>query len=102
MEVLIPNSVIGIDRWAFGGCTGLTEVVIPNSVISIGDRAFYECTGLTEVYFRGNAPKVTDRVFSGKKGTVYYLDGTTGWGDTFGGWPTALYQPALSSKAEEM
>ncbi len=36
----------------------------------------------------------TARCFPANSGTVYYLPGTTGWGSTFGGWPTALwYQP---------
>jgi hypothetical protein len=35
-------------------------------------------------------------VFSGTyNATVYYLPGTTGWGTTFGGRPTALWQPAI-------
>jgi len=42
-------------------------------------------------------------VFSGESGTAYYLPGTTGWGATFGGAPTALwmlpYPSILSSSA---
>ncbi|MBN2703380.1 MAG: leucine-rich repeat protein [Pontiellaceae bacterium] len=94
-EVVIPSSVTNISRVAFFGCTGLTEVVIPDSVTTIGDKAFYRCSSLHEVYFQGNAPTTTGDVFPGKDGTVYYLAGTTGWGDTFGGWPTALYEPAV-------
>jgi len=32
-------------------------------------------------------------VFLGDNNTVYYLPGTTGWGSTFGGRPTALWNP---------
>jgi hypothetical protein len=53
---------------------------------------------LHAAYFQGNAPTVdgasgiTDTtVFSNETGTVYYQAGTTGWGATFGGWPTALW-----------
>jgi hypothetical protein len=42
----------------------------------------------------GGAGSADSTVFSGESGTVYYLPGTTGWGATFGGWPTAQwYQP---------
>lgn len=48
-SVIIPNSVISIDNYAFGGCTGLTSLNIPNSVINIGDHAFSNCSGLTSI-----------------------------------------------------
>jgi hypothetical protein len=32
---------------------------------------------------------------SGNNATIYYLPGTTGWGPTFAGRPTALWQPAI-------
>ena len=31
----------------------------------------------------------------GGNASVYYLPGTTGWTSTFGGWPTALWNPQL-------
>jgi hypothetical protein len=40
--------------------------------------------------FHRNAPSVTENTLSsGDRWTVYYLPGTTGWGPTFGGRPTA-------------
>jgi hypothetical protein len=79
----------------------LAKVTIPNSVTSIGEFAFSYCDRLTNAYFQGNAPAVDGQlgsadstIFSGESGTAYYLPGTTGWGATFGGWPTAgWYQP---------
>ena len=52
-----------------------------------------DCTSLTGVYFQGNAPSLGGSyVFYGdNNATVYYLPGTTGWGTTFGGRPTALW-----------
>jgi hypothetical protein len=42
----------------------------------------------------GNAPRGDTTVFNGESGTAYYLPGTLGWTNRFGGWPTALwYQP---------
>jgi pimeloyl-ACP methyl ester carboxylesterase len=75
---------------------GLSSVTIPNSVVSIGDQAFCYCTSLTGFYFHGNAPSLGSDVFYGdSNATVYYLLGTTGWGPTFGGRPTMLWNPQV-------
>ncbi len=102
-NVTIPNSVANIADGAFVFCFGLTSVNIPNSVTSLGKYAFEFCSGLTNVFFQGNAPSVDgaagiadSSVFYGDIGTVYYVTGTTGWGSTFGGWPTvALAAPQV-------
>jgi hypothetical protein len=90
----VPNGVTRIESGAFIGCSGLRNVTIPKSVVSIGSAAFSECSSLMEAYFEGNAPSVEWFVFddwSSKPSsvTVYYLPGTTDWGTTFGGRPTA-------------
>ena len=101
--VTIPDSVTNIGDYAFAGCS-MRSLTIPNSVISIGNfygYAFANCTSLHTAYFKGNAPSVNfgpgsadGTTFNGEAGTVYYVPGTSGWGATFGGWPTAgWYQP---------
>jgi hypothetical protein len=90
-SVTIPGSVTNIGSHAFFSCSGLTTVTIPNSVTSIGVYAFYNCFRLTGAYFQGNAPISDYTVFSQDHNVVYYLPGTTGWGSTFGGRPTALW-----------
>jgi hypothetical protein len=98
-EVMIPSMINGlpvtsIGEGTFCDCTGLTDASIPNSVTNIGEEAFWHCTSLTAVHFNGNAPSADTSVFSGDtNATVYYLAGTTGWGTTFGGRPTALGWP---------
>ena len=39
-DLVIPNSVASIGRYAFYGCSGLTSVTIPNSVTTIGNSTF--------------------------------------------------------------
>jgi len=88
----IPDGVITIAYEAFDTCENLTGVTVPSSVTSIGGQTFYWCTGLTGAYFKGNSPEVASLVFTGDdNATVYYLPGTTGWGATFGGLPTAVW-----------
>jgi len=89
-EVTIPDSVDSIEYGAFYHCSSLTSVTVGKNVSSIGMLAFADCTNLTGIYFTGNAPTADETVFSGAdQATVYYLPGTTGWGATFAGRPTA-------------
>lgn len=91
-NVLIPNQVASIGISAFGGCSKLTRLTLPGSVTNIQNGAFAGCTNLTSIYFHGNAPELGSDAFSGDvHATVYYQAGTTGWGETFGGCPTAVY-----------
>jgi hypothetical protein len=75
--------------------------MMPDSVTSIGYGAFSGCSSLTGAYFKGNAPSLDgSAVFKGDdKATVYYLEGTTGWGKTFGGRPTAVWNPQAETNA---
>jgi hypothetical protein len=90
----IPNSVTNIGDWAFWPDSGLTSVTISGSVTNIGSSAFAGCSGLIGVYFTGNAPTVGSSAFDyDNNATIYYLPGTTGWGPTFAGHPTVLWNP---------
>ena len=51
---VISDSVTSIVRFAFSGCSGLTNVTIPESVTSIEDSAFYECSGLKRLSVPGS------------------------------------------------
>ena len=48
-NLVIPDSVMSISRYAFFFCMGLTSITISNSVTSIGEGAFYGCDGLTSL-----------------------------------------------------
>ena len=79
-DLVIPDSVTEIKRYAFYNCTGLTSVTIPDSVTSIGDYAFYKCTGLTSVSIPDSVTSIERDAFSGctnliqKENGVSYVD----------------------------
>lgn len=88
----IPCGVTSIGGGAFATCPNLTNLIVSASVNTIGASAFGYSTNLTSVYFLGNAPSADlDLFFKDYKTTVYYLPGTTGWGSTLGGRPTASW-----------
>jgi hypothetical protein len=92
----VPSSVTRIADRAFAFCGGLTSATIGHSVTVIEDSAFVGCSGLGSVYFRGNAPifKINYPPFScPRSADVFYLAGTSGWGNTFADRPTALWIP---------
>ena len=43
--------VVGIEEYAFSGCSGLTSISIPKSVTEINNYAFDRCSSLKEVLF---------------------------------------------------
>jgi hypothetical protein len=96
----VPDSVTSIGNFAFSYCTKLTNVMVGNSVTNIGAIAFSSCISLIGVYFTGNSPTPTNdtSVFNNDSNTtIYYLPGTTGWGLTFDGRPTALWLPQVQT-----
>ena len=67
-NLVIPNDVKSIGRYAFYNCSGLTSVSIPNSVTSIGDRAFSGCSGLSSITIPNSVSSIGDGAFSGCSG----------------------------------
>jgi hypothetical protein len=98
--VTIPNGVSGISGAAFDYCTHLTNVVLSQSVQEINTVAFRGCYSLTSAYFEGDAPIAPLDVFNGATNAIiYYLPGTSGWGSTFAGRPTALWLPRADTSS---
>ena len=63
-DLVIPNSVTNIKKYAFEGCSSLTSVTIPNSVTTIGERAFYGCSGLTSVTIGNSVTSIGEGAFA--------------------------------------
>ena len=63
-NVIIPDSVTTIKRFAFDDCTSLTTVSIPDSVTSIGYHAFEDCTSLTSVTIPNSITFIDNAAFS--------------------------------------
>jgi hypothetical protein len=83
-----------IGHWAFAYNLSLTNVTIGSGVSRIGQHAFWNCP-LTAAYFTGNAPTADPSAFEDDNQVViYYLPGTLGWGQTFAGRPTVLWNPS--------
>jgi hypothetical protein len=94
VRVNIPDNVMFIDHLAFRGCTGLTTVTIGTGLVSFGDLAFFGCLGLQSMYFKGSPPHYGQECFTGAPDVVfYYRAGSSGWGDSYAGRPTALWVP---------
>jgi hypothetical protein len=103
-NIVIPDSVHGIAATVFDGLAYLSSVTIGTGITNLFNQSFANVgNGVNNppypappervgFYFRGNAPNLFDStVFSrDPKATVYYLPGTAGWSNTFGGLPTAV------------
>ena len=87
-DLVIPNSITSIGKWAFAFCSALTSVTIPNSVTIIGEGAFLRCSGLTSVTIPNSVTSIDRGTFSGCSGltSVTIPNSVTSIGDNaFGG-----------------
>jgi hypothetical protein len=67
-ELVIPDTIEGnpvtsIGRFAFRGCSGLTDITIPDGVTSIGIRAFYNCAILTSITIPDSVTSIGESAF---------------------------------------
>ena len=105
VNVTISSGITQMIGETFYACANLRSVTIPGNVQAIWDTDFGACTNLLAMYFQGNAPTLHLDLDAAGWGmmvlsnnpslTVCYLPGTSGWGPTFGGRPTAIWQPQI-------
>lgn len=111
---VVPSSVNTIQYKAFELASKLTSIAIPASVTKISE-SFSGCTNLVAIYCFGDAPTVPeydglyqsyndwDAGMGGYFGygkvpaTIYYLSGTSGWGEKIGGVPTTIWNNPIQS-----
>ena len=62
-DLIVPNSINIIERFAFYNCSSLTSVTIPNSVTSIGSGAFYDCSSLTSITIPTSVTSIGEYAF---------------------------------------
>jgi hypothetical protein len=100
-SITLPNGLTTTGDNAFMDCTSLAGLTIPASVTNINSGAFQNCTNLKSLLFKGNAPAwgPLNLFSSGVVPLIYYLPGTTGWGPTFSGLPTRLWNPQVQTSA---
>ena len=81
----IPKSVTNIGRYAFGGCSNLTNIEIPGSVTSIGEGAFYSCSSLTSIEIPESVTGIGEIAFYGCNSltSIIWQDTTYGSVDKF-------------------
>ena len=74
-NLVIPNDITEIKKYAFYGCSGLTSLTIPNSVTSIGSSAFYGCSGLTSLTIPNSVKSIGCNAFRDTKWYYNQPDG---------------------------
>ena len=74
-SVVIPDTVLDIGRYAFDGCSNLTEVNIPEGVRSLYGYAFRNCISLTEVIIPDSVTWVERATFDGCRGLTTLIIG---------------------------
>lgn len=90
-SVTLGAKVSTIQPAAFFYCPGLKSIIFPASLTSLGFEAFAGCLYLTNACFEGNAPIDGGSLFffDSSLPQILHVNGTTGWGTTYEGIPTA-------------
>ena len=70
VEITLPNDIVSIASYAFGGCSALTSIVIPDGVTSIGRYAFSDCSALTSIVIPNSVTSIGESAF-------FYCDSLT-------------------------
>ena len=66
-NIIIPNNVTNIEEAAFSNCEGLTAINIPNGVKTIGNVAFESCDKLQAINIPSSVESISEYIFRGCK-----------------------------------
>lgn len=65
-SVTFPSTLTSINGDSFRGCTNLTSVTFPSSLTDIGSQSFMGCSSLATITFNGTTPPtIGDNAFNG-------------------------------------
>ena len=80
-EIILPNTVKKIDKYAFDDCTALVSIIIPDSVLEIGKGAFSGCTSLVSVVIPIGVSEINALTFDGCTSLtdIYYRGSEEQW-----------------------
>ena len=59
--------VVGLNAYAFKGCSNLISITLPDSVTQISNYAFYNCSKLTSVNIPNGVTTISSSIFNGCK-----------------------------------
>lgn len=62
-NIVLPESLVSIEKQAFWGCNCLEKLIIPDSVKTIGNDAFAECHGLEKLVLGAGVENIGCRAF---------------------------------------
>lgn len=62
-EVILPDKLTIIESGTFAGCSSLAKISIPQGVTRIGNSAFEGCKNLTSILIPGGIKKIEQRTF---------------------------------------
>lgn len=69
----VPDTVIKIERVAFGGCSKLTEVVLPDKLTIIESGTFAGCSSLAKISIPQGVTRIGNSAFEGCKNLTSIL-----------------------------
>lgn len=64
-EIILPDTIVLIERYAFSGCVALEKIVLPKKLRFLKQYAFYNCSNLTEITLHENIEQIGQYCFFG-------------------------------------
>ncbi|MBP5560208.1 MAG: leucine-rich repeat protein [Muribaculaceae bacterium] len=80
-ELVIPEGITQLKRYAFGGLASITSVTLPSSFTSLDNTTFYDCSGVENVYATCNPNKLSwgGNGFKAEKATMMHVTDIEAW-----------------------